>query len=385
MFTEKILFVDDEQNVLDGYKRALRKEFQIDTATSALEALTALQNSRNYAVIVSDMRMPEIDGIAFLARAKAFSPESVRMMLTGNADQQTAIDAINEGNIFRFLTKPCAPEQMAKALRAGIEQYRLVRAEKDLIEKTLRASVQTLTDILSLTNPTAFGRSTRLRHLVRQLTQQLKLENAWQVELAAMLSQIGCITIPEEILHKINNGSELAPNEYHLIQSHPQVGRDLIANIPRLEAVADIVAYQEKRWNGGGTPHDDKKFEAIPIGARVLKVALDLDKLMEANVSYLDACKEIQNRRDWYDPTILSALGNSVESETKFEARTLDVSEIKAGMVLAEDLITDKGTMLISSGHEITTSLYLRIRNFAESGILQSSVKVLVPIENHAA
>ena len=380
MMLPKILFVDDEQNVLDAFKRALRKEFQIDTTSSALEALTALQNNRNYAVIVSDMRMPEIDGITFLSRAKVFSPDSVRIMLTGNADQQTAIDAVNEGSIFRFITKPCDPESMAKVLHAAVEQHRLIRAEKELIEQTLSATVQTLTDVLALVNPTAFGRSTRVRHLVRQITGLLRLENSWQVELAAMLSQIGCITIPEEVLQKNINGSELTPDEYHLIHSHPQVGHDLIAHIPRLESVAEIIACQEKRCNGGAAG-DEMRFEEIPIGARILKVALDLDRLMQANISYSDACKEIHNRREWYDPTIVSALCQNVDFEIEFKAATLDVEDIKAGMVLAEDVITNQGTMLISSGHEISTSLYLRLRNFAEAGILAKTIKVLIPTE----
>lgn len=376
----KILFVDDEQNVLDAFKRALRKEFQIDTTSSALEALTALQNNRNYAVIVSDMRMPEIDGITFLSRAKVFSPNSVRIMLTGNADQQTAIDAVNEGSIFRFITKPCDPESMAKALHAAVEQHRLIRAEKELIEQTLGAAVQTLTDILSLVNPTAFGRATRVRHLVCQIAGLLRLENAWQVELAAMLSQIGCITIPEDVLQKTINGCELTPAEYHLIHSHPQVGHDLIAHIPRLEPVAEIIACQEKRWKSAAAS-DEISFEEIPIGARILKVALDLDRLMQTNMSYSDACQEIHNRRDWYDPAIVGALCQNVDVEIEFKAAMLDVEDIKAGMVLAEDVVTNKGTILISSGHEVSTSLYLRLRNFAEAGILAKTIKVLIPIE----
>src|SRR5829696_4359 len=133
----KILCVDDERNVLEAYQRSLRKEFHIEIATSGAEGLAAVESQGPYAVIVSDMRMPGMDGIRFLAKVKEKAPDSVRIMLTGNADQQTAIEAVNEGNIFRFLTKPCPPETLAKALSAGLQQYWLVVAEKELLEKTL--------------------------------------------------------------------------------------------------------------------------------------------------------------------------------------------------------------------------------------------------------
>ena len=377
--TEKILFVDDDQNILDGYKRTLRKDLQIEVASSGIEALTAIQDHCSYAVIVSDMRMPGMDGAQFLARAKEICPQSVRIMLTGNADQQTAINAVNEGNIFRFLNKPCSPETMAKTLNAALEQYRLIRVEKDLIEKTLSASVQTLTDILSLINPTAFGRSTRVRHQVRQLAAFLKIENAWQAELAAMLSQIGCITIPEEILQKVYSGRELNQEELQMLQGHPQIAYDLLAHIPRLEPVAEAVAYQEKRFNGSGFPHDNLAGANIPIAARILKVALDYDKLIQARINHLDAYKEIERRADWYDPQVVAALKATICNETVYESQAVNVSELKAGMILAEDVITVKGMLLISSGHEVTDSLCLRMNNFFKIGIIKATVNVSVP------
>ena len=379
MKIEKILFVDDDQNILDGYKRTLRNDFQIETAASAIEALTAIQSQSTFAVIVSDMRMPGMDGIQFLARVKESCPESIRIMLTGNADQQTAIDAVNEGSIFRFLNKPCSPQVMAKTLSAAIEQYRLIRVEKDLIEKTLSASVQTLTDVLSLTNPTAFGRSMRVRHQVRQLTNLLKIENPWQADLAAMLSQIGCITIPEEVLQKVNTGRELNQEELQMLQGHPQIAFDLLAKIPRLEAVAQAIAYQEKRFNGGGFPYNNISGEEIPIAARILKVALDFDKLTQAKITYLDAHAEMERRTGWYDPEIVAALRIAICNETVYETQCLSVDDLRPGMILAQDVITVKGMLLISSGNEVTSSLCLRMTNFLKMGIIKEKVNVSVP------
>lgn len=110
----KILCVDDDSNILQGYKRALRRDFDIFIAEGGLEALSIIEKEGPFAVVVSDMRMPVMDGVQFLSRVRDIAPETVRMMLTGNADQQTAIIAVNEGNIFRFLTKPCPPDVLAK-------------------------------------------------------------------------------------------------------------------------------------------------------------------------------------------------------------------------------------------------------------------------------
>ena len=157
--TTKILCVDDELNVLEALSRSLRKDFRISIAQSGELGISMIENEGPFAVVVSDMRMPEMDGIEFLGRVQSMSPETVRIMLTGNADQQTAIRAVNDGNIFRFLNKPCPSDVLTSALTAGLEQYRLVNAEKNLLEQTLNKSVEVLVDILAIVNPTAFGRS----------------------------------------------------------------------------------------------------------------------------------------------------------------------------------------------------------------------------------
>src|ERR1700678_1843840 len=170
----KILFVHDGPAVLDGYKRMLHREFQVDTAVGGEQALATIQEHGPYAVVISDMRMPEMNGAQFLARVRATTPDTVRMLLTGYTDLNAAMDAVNEGNIFRFLTKPCEKEILATALTTGLVQYRLVTAEKELLEKTLMGSIKVLTDVLSAASPEAFGISMRIAHLVRYLVGKFK-------------------------------------------------------------------------------------------------------------------------------------------------------------------------------------------------------------------
>ncbi|HUJ68420.1 MAG TPA: response regulator, partial [Syntrophorhabdales bacterium] len=220
---EKILFVDDEPNVLAAYERQLRKQFEIATMESGEAGLRAVMESGPYAVVVSDFRMPKMDGIRFLSCVREVSPDTVRMILTGYADVQTAIEAVNEGNIFRFLTKPCPPESLTKAIVAGVEQYRLIRAERELLEQTLKGAIQTLTEILGLVNPEAFGRCSRVRKRVRSVALHKGLSDVWQYETAAMLSQIGGVVVPEMTLMRLYQGEQLSDEESQLFEMHPMV------------------------------------------------------------------------------------------------------------------------------------------------------------------
>jgi len=157
----KILCVDDEPLILEGLTRQLRRNYQVKTAVGGEAALAVLEKESPFAVVISDMRMPGMNGAEFLKRSLKGWPDTVRMLLTGQTELDAAISAVNEGNIFRFLTKPCAPDALTSALTAAVNQYRLVTTERVLLEQTLHGSIKTLTDILALAQPTAFGRATR--------------------------------------------------------------------------------------------------------------------------------------------------------------------------------------------------------------------------------
>jgi len=380
--TDRILCVDDDPNILQAYQRSLRKQFRIETALGGREALAKLDPKHPFAVIVSDMRMPEMDGVQFLATVSRKAPSSVRMMLTGNADQQTAIEAVNEGNIFRFLTKPCSPEDFAKALTAGLEQYHLITAEKELLGKTLRGSIKVLNDVLALSNPTAFGHASRVRELVGRLCKELHVKRVWEYEIAAMLSQIGCVTIPSDTLEKAYNGKKLAPEEAEMFASHPEVGRELVANIPRMEGVAKIIAYQQKGFDGTGFPVDDVVGTDIPQGARILKIALDFEAAKWRGMSELDAMAELSKHADEYDPKVLSAFEATVGIGSQLERQDISVRELVAGMYLAEDVRTTGGAVVVAKGQEVTPSLCHRVKNFARRSDIAEPICVFVHQEN---
>jgi len=166
---KKVLFVDDDANILNAYKRAFRKKYQFETAISAKDALTLLKQDPNFGLVISDMRMPQMTGLEFLVELKQRYPSITRIMLTGNADQKTAIDAVNQGDIFRFLNKPTPPSELAQAIDSGLKQHRLVIAEKELLNNTLKGTVKMLSELVALLNPEAAKRTTNLKQQVNLL------------------------------------------------------------------------------------------------------------------------------------------------------------------------------------------------------------------------
>src|SRR5688572_31390183 len=220
---KKILLVDDDPNILAAIQRQFRKEYVIETALGPQQGLTALESGDDYAVIVADMNMPHMNGVEFLVQAKIRAPDIVRLMLTGNADQHTAAEAVNQGNVFRFLSKPCTSEMLGLALDAALHQHQLIVAEKELLEKTLNGSVKVLTEILSMIDPQSFGRTQTLQECVQRMAKAMSIDKTWQLEAAAMLSHIGYVTVPPDVLGKVRLGQKLTPDEQEMVTSVQEI------------------------------------------------------------------------------------------------------------------------------------------------------------------
>jgi response regulator RpfG family c-di-GMP phosphodiesterase len=377
-----VLCVDDEPAVLDGLRRSLRGLVTLHTATGGEEALAALDAAGPFAVVVSDMRMPGMDGVTLLARVRERAPDTVRMLLTGNADVEAAAAAVNRGQIFRFLCKPCPPDDLRAAVRAAVEHHRLVTAERELLDRTLRGSVQALVETLALANPTAFTRAARLRRLVRSLVAALGIEDWWHIEIAATLSQIGAVTLPPAVVEKLHTGDELTPEEAEMASRLPAIAEDVLATIPRLDAVRDAIRYQEKHFDGSGRPPGPVRGEQIPIGARILRVAIDYDQLEARGLSPALATDALRSRPGVYDPAVLDALEHAVgRAGLARESCEVTVAELRPGMILATDVRARNGVMLVGRGHEVTPSLLQRIRNFAATVGVTDRILVLIPHE----
>jgi response regulator RpfG family c-di-GMP phosphodiesterase len=378
----KILFVDDEPNVLSGIQRILRKDFPVDTALGGEQGLAMLQEHGPYAVIVSDMQMPGMNGLEFLAKVEARAPDTVRMMLTGNADQRTAADAINCGHIFRFMIKPCGPELLAQMLTAALKQYGLITAERQLLEKTLHGSVKMLTDILSILDPLSFRRAQRLRDCMSACARAFKLSPAWELEMAAMLSQIGFVTVPSDLLKKTCFNQNLSSAENDLLARVPEIGFCLISNIPRLETVANIVRYQAKNFDGSSFPVDGVAGENIPIGSRILRVLSDLILLEDLHIPKVKAVAQMRECPGRYDPEVLEGVAANFDVSVPAAPRASSTGQpvlfkdLRIGQVLMSDVLTREGTKIIMAGASVTPILLAKMRNFATLSGIQEPIRV---------
>ncbi len=376
--SEKILLVDDELSILQGYQRLLHREFQTDIAVGGAAALTWITTKGPYAVVVSDMRMPEMDGAQLLAKIKLLAPETIRVMLTGNADIQTAVSAVNEGNIFRFLTKPCTKETLAKTLTASLMQYRLLAAEKELLEKTLRGSIQVLTDVLSLVNPAAFGRAQRLRRYIHHIASRMALENPWRFEIAAMMSQLGCVTLDPETIDAVYSGGTLSPEEQARYDAHPMVARELLNNIPRMEPIAWMIAYQNESAPVEGDIADRDMAE-MRTGAEILRVTLAFDRLMSQGLSKTETVHRLSRLHRDMDARVFQALVELEPNEGETEVRTCRVEELTVGMILDQEVRTHAGLLIAGKAQEVTFPLIVKLKTYAKKGTIDESIAVSVP------
>ncbi|HIP40328.1 MAG TPA: response regulator [Desulfocapsa sulfexigens] len=368
--SDKVLLVDDEPNVLQSMQRQLRKRFNVVTAESGNEALAVLKNKGPFAVIVSDMRMPGMDGVQLLTQVKDGFPDTVRIMLTGNADQQTATEAVNVGQIFRFLTKPCSAASLATSLALAVRQYKLVTAEKELLNKTVKGSITVMAELLSLANATAFSSGYRVKPLVKAIAQDLQLLNPWQYEVAALMSQIGCITLPGDILHKLQAGITLSDEEQRMYENHPKVGSRLIRKIPRLENVAAIIEHQLRSFDSSNGTEGQN--EDVLLGAEILKVTIEYDLLRQQDFGHLQAIRHMREQTDTHNVEILDLLEKHKPAEVHSTIKNLSFKDIVPGMIAVEDVFAKNGTMLIPKDQEITWPVIQSLSNFEKHiGIIE--------------
>jgi CheY-like chemotaxis protein len=379
--TDKILFVDDEPAVLEGYRRILYPEFQVDIVDGAASAFAAIEENGPYSVVVSDMRMPVMNGAEFLSKMRQTKPDTVRMLLTGYTDIGPAIDAINQGNIFRFLTKPCEPEVLSGAITDGIKQYQLIHSEKELLEQTLIGSIKVLTDVLGAANPEAFGRSMRIAHYVRHIAKKLKLPSPWCVEAAATLSQLGCITLESELMLRAFSGAKLAPDDQAGFDAHPLAAMELLKNIPRLEPAAWMIAQQLKQ----DIPQADSEFPGFSaadllLGAKTLKLAVAFEQTRGKFTSIGATLIHMRERRKEFESSLLDTLLDLQPHGGTKQLRKVSTARLRAGMVLDQEIKNGQGVLLVAKGQELTTALIMRLDNHAKAGSIDREVMAFVPM-----
>ncbi len=373
----RVLVVDDDPHVFSALGRLLhQRSFSLVGARSAAEALQTLDRATApFAVVLVDQHMPGLDGISLLVEIKRRSPHSSRLMLTGKGDLATAMEAVNSGNVFRFLTKPCPPQLLIAALEAGIEQYRLCTAEQELLQGTVDGVIRLLTELLAGVTPAVFGRALALRERAKQVADVLKLANTWELETAAMLAPLSLVIVPPALVERYRLGL-LSDDEADQFNDLPRLGHDLLAHIPRLERVAEIVYFRDKFFDGSGPPLEKRVAgEALPLESRILKVLGDLDHA-EARGQYREVTlAHMAKKSALYDQIVVEAVTTafSMKQNDFVPVLTLLPCELQPGYTLMADVEAIDGRLLVAAGQHLTDTMIQQLAHHARFSRLREA------------
>ncbi len=405
----RLLFVDDEPGILNAMKRVFRGlGYDIFTAGSGAEALALLEN-QPVDLIISDMRMPEMDGAQFLEKVFSRWPEIKRILLTGYSDASATIAAINQAKIWRYISKPwddaelllCVEQalahrqllrenaDMAKRIRQQNEELKALNTslEHKVTERTAElrkanvdlhhsflATVQVFSNLIELREGKLAGHSRRVADFGRQLAERMGLEESEQrvVLLAGLLHDIGKVGLPDKLLERPFNA--LTPLDKAEVMRHPEKGQQLLMGVPQLVEPALIIRHHHECMDGSGFP-DQLGGLLIPLGARILAVANDYDALQMGSLALHphkpSEAREaiIKQRGKRYDPTVVDAFAALLaEAEPKQEIeKVVPVPELKPGMMLTRDLLHNEGYLLLPKGRVLDVGMIAQLRQLQET------------------
>jgi putative two-component system response regulator len=315
----RVLFVDDEPAVLDSLRRSVRREFAADVASNADHGLDCLRRGGPYCIVVSDMRMPGMEGAEFLATVRTISPESVRVMLTGCDEMEVAVRAVNDGRIFKFLSKPVPTEVLLECLRTCMAHYREEREQKQVMASTIHALEQldigTLTAFaraIDANSPWTAGHSERVTAMALRIAHRMGLpaKDLQIVHRGALLHDIGKIGTPPAILDK---PGKLEDWENEIMQNHVRVGIRILEPIDCFRDMLCVVAQHHERLDGSGYPAG-LKGEQISLHARIVAIAdaydaLTSDRPYRKGVPQEQAIELLkENSGTQFDPQVVEAL-----------------------------------------------------------------------------
>ena len=312
-----VLFVDDEAGILNAMTRLFGESgLQVLTAGSARDALEVLSHTP-VSVIVSDNRMPQTSGIEFLEKAKHLAPDSVRILLTGSADVRSAIDAINRGEVYRFVTKPWDDDELRAVVSEAVRRHEIVVSLRDADESKMLSLAQTI----ELKDPYTKGHCDRVALYAGMTAARLGLgpQQLQHIKYGSWLHDCGKIGVPEHIL---NAAGPLLPEQMEIVKNHSLWGAE-VARLARLpEPVISLILYHHERYDGTGYPTGISG-ERIPVEARIVTIAdffdaLDSDRPYRKRLPR-DRIFEIMKEGDgrFFDPSIFSVFMECIQETAR--------------------------------------------------------------------
>lgn len=360
----RILCVDDEPAVLEGLADVLGRSFSVVGSSDPLEALEILKRRpEEFSVVLSDMRMPSLRGSELLRMARLAAPDTVRILLTGDADVPAAVKAVNDAQLFRFLIKPCDAEELMRACAAAMGQHRLQTGQRVALQETLEGCVAVLAEVLSLVSPNCSEQATRAGEVAGRLAQAAGLRDWWHVQAAATLQHLGAVSLPPQATEKMHAGRALTDAEAERVAGVPQVTRRLLSNVPLLADVVKLLdSYHARNDN------DDDAAEPLAAEVQLLDIAVEYTGLEFASDSAEFALGRLRGRGT-HDPRSVELLSEILGTAAALVVREVAVGELKVGMTLADDARTSSGGCLLPRGQQVTERVIARLENLGSNTI----------------
>lgn len=413
MATSRILCIDDEPNILAALVRVFRPQgYAMATALSGDEALAMLEREP-VDVVISDMRMPGMDGTAVLEQVRARWPQTVRLLLTGHSDIDATIGAINRGEIHRYIGKPWDEGELLlivrqalerkslehhkrrlealarkqngelKALNATLEQKVAQRtaelqdavdalaASNDKLKANFLTSLKVFSTLIEMREAEFAGHSRRVTDLARKIGDRMSIEarDAQDLFLAGLLHDIGKIGLPDATLRLARDASDGdVPRAFY---KYPLRSEQVLMPLEGMRGAATVIRSHRERFDGRGYP-EGLAGTAIPLCARILAVAKDYDAAQIGTLSRhrmpADAARGriVQGRGTLYDPEVVDVLLSvldAADAPARLDTR-VEPSDLVAGMVLSRDLVTLDGILLLTADRILDESVVQRIRDF---------------------
>jgi response regulator RpfG family c-di-GMP phosphodiesterase len=411
----RLLIVDDEQLVLAGLRETLTREgYHVTTASNPFIALEELKQ-QIFSVIISDNHMPGVTGLEFLAQAKELQPNASRILITAVLSLDTVIDAINKGEIYRFIVKPWLREELLATVKNAAQRYELIdnntvlqskavvmnrelqEANRSLelqvargaeqneslgqlnqaLAENLQHSVQLGLHVMQTFYPALGNQARRVHKICQSLADTLHLpaEQRQVLEFSAWLHDIGLVAIHRDVIRRWELSPEaLSEDELKVVQSHPILGQDLIKFVHHLEEVGAVIRSHHERFDGQGFP-DGLKGEEIPWLARLLSVAVGF---AESNFDEPTAVEGIrQNSGSWYDPEAVRAFLRALpKASIPRKEREILLAELQPGMVLAKGIYMPNGLLIVPEGQPLSEGVISKILSHNKTAPITQSLLV---------
>ena len=409
-----VLVVDDEEMLLLAYKEMIEGAgYRVVTAPSAVDALTLL-GKETFALVLTDQNMPTLNGLEFLAEVKQVQPDTTRVLMTGMLELSTVIEAINQGEIYRFVVKPCLREELLVTVKNAVQRYDLIRqnallqqttqamncemaelnqslanqvareAEQNhqladlnqALEQNLQRSVELCLKTMQTFYPSLGVQAKRVYELCHAMAEGLELPTHQRqiLEISAWLHDVGLVGVPRRLIRLWQNTPEvLNPAELALVQQHPVMGQELASFIHHLSDVGVVIRSHHERFDGTGYP-DQRAGDNIPWLGRLLAVAVGYAENDGVNRDALAVIQRGSGKA--YDPEAVRVFTRHRPHSMTRKEREVLMSELRSGMVLAKGIYTPGGLLLIPEGQILNEPYIDKLRNHNRVNAIKQSLLV---------